>query len=55
MLTQDKDQNCISYGALDNIAMRRMGEFRNLVVEPSNVVNGEASIWTVSFNAIAEV
>jgi len=35
--------------------MRRMGEFRSLSVTPSNTINGEASIWEVSFKAIAEV
>jgi len=32
-----------------------MGEFRNLQVQSSNTVNGEKSIWTVSFDAIASV
>lgn len=32
-----------------------MGEFRELTVEPTNTVNGEPSVWKVSFKAIAEV
>jgi hypothetical protein len=32
-----------------------MGEFSNLRVRSSSTINGENSIWTVSFDAIAKV
>lgn len=35
--------------------MYRMGEFSNLRVVSSSTINGENSIWTVSFDAIAKV